>query len=485
MKIALLSPSPHYPKIFAYGVRLLSACLKRAGWEVTMIFLPRGVGERYSEAVLADLADLTVDAQLIGISLMTDDLENAVLMTSALRVHSKTPIIWGGIHPTIEPEACLEHADMVCIGEGEETLPELVRRLEAGEDHHHVPGTWCRVEGQVIRNPLRPLVADLDALPIPDYGKDDHFMLFEGRIMPVTDEMLRIAFTEYFITLTTRGCPFQCTYCWNHSYRRLFPVGPVIRKRSIDNVMAELNWIQDHFPYVEKMTIDDDAFFMRPVEEIRQFSEAYQATMRLPLWVTGATPTTLTREKLSLLSAAGELSIRMGIQTGSRRTQKLYRRTHDNTDVLKAARLLHEFRGKIKSINFDIILDNPWETDQDIRETLLFLSRLPVPYELFLFPLVFYPGTDLHDRAAKEGLLPLSADDEARIRHHRLRPTYINYLFRVLSANAQRGKRIPPPVMYLLTHPLLMSIGLSQKLCSLVESILEGTLRQKLSFRLR
>lgn len=134
MKIVLLSPSPHYPKIFAYGPRILSSCLKQIGCDVRMIFLPRGVGEMYSDEVLSDLVALTAEADLIGISLMTDDLQNAILITTALRVHTRTPILWGGIHPTIEPESCLQHADMVCIGEGEETMVELVRKMRCGAD---------------------------------------------------------------------------------------------------------------------------------------------------------------------------------------------------------------------------------------------------------------------------------------------------------------------------------------------------------------
>lgn len=476
MKIALLSPSPQYPQILAYGVRILSSCLKRIGCDVTVVFLPRRAGELYSESVLARLVELTHDADLIGVSLMTDDLENAILITSALKASASTPIIWGGIHPTIEPEACLRHADMVCIGEGEETLPELVSQMQAGGDYRHVPGTWSHNGDEIIRNPLRPLVRDLDSLPFPDYDTAGHFMLYEGQIRPMTEELLREAFQFYVITLTTRGCPFKCTYCWNHSYRRMFPESPVIRKRSIENVMSELRRLQERFPHVERLTLDDDAFFMRPPDEIREFAEKYRAEMRMRLWITGASPTTLTREKLALLADAGRLSLRMGIQTGSPRIQKLYNRKQTNEDVLRAIRLIGEFRRKIQEVFFDIIVDNPWETEEETIQTLRFLTRIPVPYTLFIFPLAFYPGTDLYEKALEEGILPLDEADRERIAHHQLRPTYLNHLYRVVSIHAAHGQRIPTTVMAILTNRLLISTGSARVLCRILEFCLDGIL---------
>jgi anaerobic magnesium-protoporphyrin IX monomethyl ester cyclase len=479
MKIALLSPGPLYPQILGYGVRILSACLKRIGCEVTVVFLPRLAGEIYSEAVLTQLVELTRDADLIGISLMTDDLENAILMTSALRVHANTPIIWGGIHPTIDPAACLQYADIVCLGEGEETLTQLVCQMRANEDFRYVPGTWSRNGDAIIRNPLRPLVQDLDALPFPDYDLAGHFMLYEGQIRPMTEELLRIAFGFYIITLTTRGCPFQCTYCWNHFYRRMFPESPVVRRRSIENVMSELRWLQERFPYVERLTLDDDAFFVRPLTEIREFAEKYRADIHMHLWITGASPTTLTREKLALLTDAGRLSLRMGIQTGSPRIQKLYLRKQTNEDVLRAVSLIQEFRHKIQQVFFDVIVDNPWETDKETIQTLRLLSRIQTPYTLFIFPLALYPGTDLYEKALHEGILPLEESDRKRIAHHQLRPTYLNHLLQVISIHAAYNQRIPTTIMVLLTNRLLISTGLARRLCGILEFCLDAILKSR------
>ena len=106
--------------------------------------------------------------------------------------------------------------------------------------------------------------------------------------------------------------------------------------------------------------------------------------------ITGATPTTLTREKLSLLVDAGLIEIKMGIQSGSENMKRMYNRHHSNAQVEKAARIINEFKDKIRVPAYDIILDNPWEVNSDLIETLMFLAKLPVPApaDLFFFDLL-------------------------------------------------------------------------------------------------
>ena len=86
----------------------------------------------------------------------------------------------------------------------------------------------------------------------------------------------------------------------------------------------------------------------------------------------------------------------MGIQSGSERTKGIYHRRHSNEQILKSARIISEFNDDVDEIMYDIILDNPWEADAELAETLMFLTSLPVPYTLNLFSLSFYPATELY-----------------------------------------------------------------------------------------
>jgi anaerobic magnesium-protoporphyrin IX monomethyl ester cyclase len=477
LKVLFISPSPHLNKIHAHGVRIMSACLKGIGCEVETVFLPRRLGEVYSDRTLSQIGGLAERADLVGISLMTDDFENAVRITGYLKGRVPAPVLWGGIHAAIEPDACLEHADMVCVGEGEDAIVELASRMRLGEDYGGVAGIWQRCGSSVAKNPLRPLISDLDRLPYPDYDCGSHYVLHEGEIQPLSGPLVRTCLQEYYLTLTSRGCPYRCTYCWNHGYAKLFPGHHQVRKRSVGNVIGELRGIVQAFPFTEMICIDDDAFFMRSEQEIEEFSSRYREEVRIPLWVTGASPSTVSRGKLDLLAGAGLTALRMGIQSASPRTRKLYRRPETSAAALNAIRLIESYPEQIKRRQFDVILDNPWETDADLRMTLRFLSRLRAPFELIIFPLQFYPATDLYERAKREGLLAEAGAERERLRHHRHRHSFLNQLFFLLDECGRSGMGIRPAEMAVLTNPLLMRLGISGWWAARIRKRLEAARR--------
>jgi hypothetical protein len=223
--------------------------------------------------------------------------------------------------------------------------------------------------------------------------------------------------------------------------------------------------------------IDDDAFFMRSDEEIEDFSSKYRREVRIPLWVTGASPSTVNRRKLDPLAEAGLTALRMGIQSASPKTKKLYRRPDANATTLKAIRLLESYSKKIPRRQFDIILDNPWESDADLRLTLRFLSKLRVPFELFIFPLMFYPATDLFERAKREGLLATDGAERVRLQHHQHRQTFLNRLFFLVDDCARMGIRIRPVEMLALTNPTLMRWGISAWWAARIRKTLESARR--------
>jgi radical SAM superfamily enzyme YgiQ (UPF0313 family) len=489
MSVTLISPSPDPHYIFAYGVRILSACLKQIGCRVNVIFLPRVIGDLYSDRILEQIVQLSAHSSLIGVSLMTDDFENAVRITQKLKLSLTAPIVWGGVHPTLQPTQCSEHADIVCLGEAEETLVELAQKMRSGEGYHHVEGTWQKSKGTLITNPLRLPVRDLDRLPFPDYDYQEHSILIGDQIVPLTHEVLEDRLRERYLTLTSRGCPFKCNYCFNHSYHRLFPGSPTIRKRSIDNVIRELTIVQERFPSIDQICIADDALLLRSNEDIEDFGRKYKANIRIPMWVTGANPSTITARKLAALADGGMNVIRMGLQTASPRTLKLYSRNESNQQAKAAVQLLNTFRDKIKTVQLDILVDNPWEVASDVRATLLFLCRLPVPFELFLFPLVFYPGTDLYDKAVEAGLIPKEQNEKQRARNHQVKSTYLNSVLVLLNERVRSCRRIPLPLMLLLTEPVLIRLRISQFMYWIFKSRTDGRLvagmKEMISYKVR
>jgi len=457
MRVSLIST---YQSIHAFGIRTLSACLKREGCDMQLIFLPRSFTSKYKDKTLNEIVKLSEKADLIGISLMTSCFNNAAQITQSLKKNLSIPIAWGGIHPTIRPAECLDYADVTCIGEGEETLVELARNIRDGQDFHNVQGICFKDKGKIVTNKVRPLIQDLDSVPFPDYDYEAHYTLSDGCIRKIDTDLLKkqMGGNAIYSTLPTRGCPYRCTYCCNNILNKMFP--KAVRKRSVDNVIKALMIAKNRLPFIELIRFESDSFFVYRKEEIMDFAKKYKENVGIPLQITGVTPD-VTREQLSPLVEAGLIFVRMGIQTGAESTKKLYKRHHSNQKVEKAVRLINEFKDKIRLPGYDIILDNPWETEDDLIETLMFLCKLPTPYKLFLYSLAFLPGTELYELAKKDGIVKDDLKDVYRKDFLFCKNTYLNRLFFLLGGYAQRGRSISTKTMSLLTNRTLRQLKLS------------------------
>lgn len=464
MKIILVSPHFYIANI---GIRSLSASLKKEGHEVNIIFLPRKFNDTYTDKVLEQVVKLSLGADLIGISLMTNDLNQSVRLTSKIKASLNTPIIWGGIHPTLEPKDCLNHADMVCVGEGEEALKELVTKMHLGHNLHSIQNIWFNYNGKIITNQPRPLIQDLESVPWPDCDFSSHYVLHNGQIVRINQKLMEKYMGHSYLTVPTRGCPNNCTYCCNNKINKLYPKQNMLRKR-FSSTIKELLEAKNNLPFIQYIVFDDDALLSCTEEEIGLFCEEYKNHLSLPFRVGGITPLNLTRKKLSLLVNAGLIETRMGIQSASKRILGTYNRNHSNQQIENAIRLINEFKHNIIWPSYDIMLDNPWQTDDDLIETLMFLSRLPVPFTICLFSLTFYPGTELYERAKRESIIKNGDEVAASKCYSSYKNTYLNQLFLLLNFFTGCGIRIPPQIMSLLTSEKLRSSTLAKLLLDLV-----------------
>ena len=217
MKISLISM---FPGIDDFGMRIISACLKQAGHDVDMFFLMQEFYTKYSETAMNNLVKLTKGSDLVGISVMTNYFNNAIQITRKLRNNYDFPILWGGIHPTIRPEESLDYADMVCIGESEETLVELADKIQNKQYYYDVKGMGFNDKGKKIVNGSRALpgtknaaiIKSLDQIPFQDYDYRSHFILKGENIVRMDQKIVKQCSAGVYMTLTTRGCPFGCTY---------------------------------------------------------------------------------------------------------------------------------------------------------------------------------------------------------------------------------------------------------------------------------
>ena len=191
------------------------------------------------------------------------------------------------------------------------------------------------------------------------------------------------------------------------------------------------------------------------------FAKEYRERIGLPLWITGLHILKFSNKKFSLLVDAGLKFIRLGLQTGSDRTREMYHRNYSNKQVISVAKDINKFRHKIAAPSYDIILDNPWESDDDLVKTLMLISRLPKPYGIELFSLTLYPGTELYERAKREGMIKDDIEEVYDRDYYGVKPTYLNGLFRFISVCSREGWFFSPPVIFMLTNPILRRLKIS------------------------
>ncbi|MDY6855661.1 MAG: radical SAM protein [Thermodesulfobacteriota bacterium] len=439
MNIVLITPTP--PDINAFGVRSISSVLKKEGITTRIIFLPGGIElfrfnasyiYRYSKKTLAQIAEICSDAHLIGVSFMSQYIDRALQITEYLKGRFDTPIIWGGTHPTHRPSACLEYCDIVCIGEGEHALVELSEKISKAEDYTNIKSCWFKVDGKIKENEQGTIIQDLDQVPYVDYDLEDHYV-FESKsedIICVDDDVMKEQFVKipYFKnrnlityrTMTSRGCPHRCSYCASSAMKTL-------RRRTVDNVIDELEKILRQFSYIELISFFDDTYFAAPVEYFEEFRDKYKRKIALPFHAQ-CSPTTASKQKLDILVDAGLYHTEMGIQSGSHRIKKMYRRLESNQKVIDTASLIDGYRSKMLPPYYHIILDNPWETKADVLETLRLILMLPGKFKLSISSLILFPGTELNEKATQEGILQDEISEVCRKPFAYPKGTYLNYL---------------------------------------------------------
>lgn len=231
MRVLLISFSSE-----SLNVRQLSACLKQAGHECHVFhYIDREIDKDAFEIIQKEVKKLNPD--LIGCSVLTDDFHIASILTKNLKKEFKVPVIWGGPHPSLCPEICLKYADYACIHEGEYALLELCSKLEKGEDTSKIKNLCLKVKGQIVQNPMRELVEDLDSLPFPDIDVNDQSYYSNGKYGQVDRDWYK---GTYHI-MTSRGCPYSCTFCYNSEKKEsLKGLGKYLRQRSNESIISEL-----------------------------------------------------------------------------------------------------------------------------------------------------------------------------------------------------------------------------------------------------
>lgn len=410
---------------YCLGVRYISSVLQHDGHHVqTVIFKSVGCitpndvpppekqeeGGYYSMCTYVTPHELNLlletlkhhDPQLVGLSFSSVSFGLACFLTQKIKAALKVPVIWGGVDSTVNKDENIHHTDMLCVGEGEYPMRALVNAMDQGKDITNIPSIWINQEGSIHRNSLMRLEQNLDNYPFPDYELSNKTVIYQGKILDSPYPPCSHLFSN-FMVMATRGCPFSCTYCCSGHYRQIYKGDRFLRRRSVDNVLAELKYRLRTWPWpLKRIEVYDDVLPLNKTW-LQEFCPRYATEIGLPFF--GYThPNVGEPENLNLLKEAGIHYLIMGIQSGSQRVlNEFYNRRHTKERTIRTAQNIHDAGIKLLC---DFIGYNPLIQEEDNIETLDLICDIPKPWGIIKFnPMAFYDNYRLTEIAQREGIM--------------------------------------------------------------------------------
>lgn len=386
------------PMFATFGVEMLSAYLQRAGHDVQAFLDPRifngcvldipALGKYFDEKPALHKKINEFQPDIIAFSVIYDYYLWALEHAEFVKDNFDIPVVFGGIHPTTLPEKVLENdcVDFAVVGEGEGAFEELIRALDNHESIDGIQNLAFRQNDEIIVNPLRPLITDLDSLPHPD--KELFYSSWSRQS------------AGSYATMASRGCPFRCSYCCHSYLRQLYKgAGKYVRHQSVSHIIEELSLAVKK--YNPKRIIMHDESLPSNKKWFSEFATEYKRKIDLPYfaWVS---PESIDQKRVELLKSSGCKTVQIGVLGAP------------GTDMVDLADRSH-FRDKIgvaldllRRADIYVVADNvvgmPGQTAVELANISRFYVKHPVDM-IFAYWLRYYPKTKVIEKALSSGSL--------------------------------------------------------------------------------
>jgi len=327
--------------------------------------------------------------KVIGISALTPKVPSASKIAEICKkIDPNMIVVFGGQHPTINPEEILanENVDFVVRGEGEETFFELIENLKnSSSNYQDISGLSFRSNGKTIHNINRGLIKNLDTIPLPARNK-----LFNlDTYSPVQLSMV----------MTSRGCPYKCAFCATQNIW-----GDKVRFRSIENVLKEIKEIKNKYGIKDVIFMDDS--FTINKNRVKELCRILIEERLNITWSCLTRINMISDEIISLMKKAGCTKVDVGIESGNQRILNLINKDIDLKQIREAIKVLK--RNKMYWSGF-FMFGFPTETEDEVFDTLNFLKELkPNWANISIF--TPYPGTKLFELSIEKGIITESPD---------------------------------------------------------------------------
>jgi len=365
---------------------LASSLVSKGGDTVKVIDLR--VDKASIQSRFQEILDFKPD--VVGVTAMSIDAKTMASTIEFLATHLPVRpfFVVGGSHATVfsENTATIPYVDCVVIGEGEETVVDLVRSLKEKTPLEQVKGIVFSREGRLIRTPPRELIANFDDVPHPLWNLIDLEKYFiapnfhdsrgdKKRIIPI---------------FTSRGCPFRCAYC-------LHVMGGKFRARSAENVLKEIRHLCNTY-HIEEIHIEDDIFNFDRARATQILESLVSENIHLDIcFPSGLKADLLKKEDLPLYKKAGVYQVCFGIESASDRILSMIGKRQDLTKIDEI--IADCYRAGIGTHGF-FMIGFPGETEDEIRSTIEYARQSRLITANFSLVQLF-PGTDLYEKAGK------------------------------------------------------------------------------------
>lgn len=365
----------------SFSLMALSAYLKQKGYQVELLL------NSFSDTQLKKNLE---DCLAVGFSLYTGGSKDAFKMASRIRaMRPKIPLIWGGYHPTLEPNQCLEnkYVDYVIRGQGELTLEELLKNLEKPDENpiEKIKGLSYKKDNKVCHNETRES-SNINEFPSFDYG-------LYGHVFKNASEATYI---------TSRGCPFSCKFCCSSSFNRNH--GMKFYQLSLERVFADLEFLVSTYN-LKKINFFDDNFFIDP-ERIKKFIEEYEKRNFKFRWTAFGRCQFFANTEEEIIKKLSEINLKkvcFGVESGSQRILDMVNKQMKTEDVLIALKKITKY-GIIADFSF--INGFPDEKKSDVFKSLNLrneIKKISPNSSATFFVYTPLPGTEMMERCVKLG----------------------------------------------------------------------------------
>ena len=380
----------HSEKILPLGILSVASALKKSNFESELINITEKEIDKTANYIASQ------NPLYVGFSVMTGvQTGYSAELSKKLKELGSWPIIWGGIHPSLLPEQtlCEDYVDYVVISEGEISVVELTNKILQNEKPANVLGVGYKKDGQVIINPSRPFIENLD-----NYRLNLELIDLEKFIFPLGQHKRVIAYK------TSRGCPFNCAFCYNNAFNN-----NRWRAWAVATVVADINWLKEKYQ-IDAIKFYDDNFFVdrqRAFEILEKINLPAHLEVRIDAF---------DEEMGRRLKQLKIFDLFIGVESGSNRILELINKKITVEKIMAGVEIIAKYD---LPASYSAIVGLPTESKEEFEATINLLYKIYQIHSRAAFTLgvyLPYPGSRLYEFAQEHGFKPpLRTEDWGKI----------------------------------------------------------------------